>query len=92
MKLKTEIKKTFKINNLKDDTQILWKKMTCTCKKGIVMEEHPVKPCLHCKYTIQQNSMPRKSFIIKDAKGKDKVINEISIKRGSHDEVVAWEF
>ena len=91
-----------KINNLKDDDKIIWKKMTCTCKKGVVMEEHPVKICLHCKYQMCEDSMPRESFKVNDpildkngnATGKVNVreIKEISIIRGLHDEIVGWTF
>ena len=81
-----------KINNLKDDSKILWKKMSCTCNKSNVMESHPVKECLHCKYTICEESMPRQSFIIKDKKGKDIEITQITIVRGSHDDIQGWQF
>ena len=91
-----------KINNLKDDSKILWKKMSCTCKKGVIMESHPIKECLHCKYVICEESMPRNSFkvneIVLDKQGKltDKVITkeikEITIVRGSHDDIQGWSF
>jgi hypothetical protein len=91
-----------KINNLKDDSKILWKKMSCTCNKDNVMESHPVKVCLHCKYEICENSMPRKSFTVNEpvldkdnrftGKVKTKEITEITIVRGSHDDIQGWFF
>ena len=90
-----------KINNLKDDSKILWKKMKCTCNKGVVMEEHPIKICLHCKYTICEKSLPRESYKINknvlDKNGNptgkliQKEVTEISIVRGSHDDIIGWE-
>ena len=79
-----------KINGLMDKP--LWYKMKCTCKKGSVMQEHPVKTCLSCKYTIQEDSMPRNVFKIKDDKGKEIEIKEITINRGSHDDIIAWSW
>jgi hypothetical protein len=91
-----------KINNLKDDSKILWKKMACTCKKGVVMEEHPIKTCLHCKYVICENSMPRESFNINESvldknglpTGKYTIreVKEITIVRGSHDDIQGWHY
>ena len=89
-----------KINNLKDNDKILWKRMSCTCKKGIVMEEYPVKLCLHCKYQQCEDSMPRDSFkvkqpVIENGKIKnhiEKIVKEITIIRGSHDDIVGWTY
>ena len=91
-----------KINNLKDDNKIIWKKMKCTCNKEDVMESHPVKICLHCKYEIAENSMPRNSFNVLDnvidkngeptGKTKLREVKEITIVRGSHDEIQGWTF
>ena len=91
-----------KINNLKDNDKILWKKMSCTCNKGNIMESHPIKTCLHCKYEICENSMPRNSFIINETvfdknnkptnKTIKKEIKEITIVRGSHDDIMGWEW
>ena len=76
--------------------------MSCTCNKGNVMESHPVKTCLHCKYQICQDSMPRESFKVNqevmDKNGKptgkliQKEIKEITIVRGSHDDILGWNF
>lgn len=91
-----------KINGLKDDNEILWKKMPCTCNKGNVMESHPIsRNCKHCCYKQAEDSMPRESFKVNepiiDKDGKQtgvivKHIKEITIKRGSHDDIVGWSF
>jgi hypothetical protein len=88
-----------KINNLKDDDKIKWKKISCQCVKGDMLNSHPFKICLHCKYEICENSMPRESFkvnkaiINKDGKQTGiivKEIKEITIVRGSHDDIQGW--
>mgnify|MGYP003678073618 CR=1 FL=1 len=91
-----------KINNLKDDNKIIWKKMSCTCNKDNVMQSHPVKICLNCKYQICEDSMPRESFKVnqhvvdKDGKPTGKLIQKeitmITIVRGSHDDIQGWVF
>ena len=91
-----------KINNLKDDDKIIWKKMHCTCNKEDVMQSHPIKVCLHCKYEICEASLPRESFKVKnnilDKHGKltneiiTREIKEITIVRGLHDDIIGWSF
>ena len=80
----------FKIKNSID--QALWEKIPCTCNKGTVMEEHPIKPCQFCRCQIPWLSVPQKSFIVKDKKGKDRKINEIKLIRGRYEDIIAWEF
>ena len=36
--------------------------------------------------------MPRDNFTIKDVDGKNKVIQEIIIHRGSHQDIIGWSF
>jgi hypothetical protein len=79
-----------KIRNLKDDSKILWKKIPCICKKGIVMESYPMVNCLNCRYQQCEDSIPRESFKIKDHKGKVKEITSITLVRGTHDDVMGW--
>ena len=89
-----------KINNLMDNDKILWKKIPCTCNKDDLIQSHPVKICLHCKYEICENSMPRNSFKVLDqdydikgnpkGKPREREIKEITIVRGSHDDIVGW--
>jgi|TARA_R110000823_G_C15728230_1_gene479450 hypothetical protein len=80
----------FKINNSKD--LALWQKIPCTCNKGSVIKEHPIQPCEFCRCEIAWKSVPQRSFIVKDQKGKDKTINEISLKRGKHEDIQGWSW
>jgi hypothetical protein len=68
----------------------LWEKMPCTCKKGIVMEEHPIKNCHYCRCKIAWDSVPKKSFTIKDSKGKDQTVNKITLIRGKYEDIIGW--
>jgi len=68
----------------------LWYKMNCTCKKDNVMESFPVKECLHCSYVMKEESIPKEQFIITNPKGKKKLITQITLLRGRHEEVIAW--
>jgi len=80
----------FKIDNSMD--QALWEKIPCICNKGIVMEEHPIKPCEFCRCEIAWKSVPKKEFKIIDYKGKEKTINKISLVRGKLDDVIGWGY
>ena len=90
-----------KINNLKDNDKILWKKIPCQCVKDDTLNSYPIKDCLHCKYQKCEDSMPRNSFkiieTIMDSKGnptsktKEREIKEITIVRGSHDDIIGWQ-
>jgi len=79
-----------KINNSKDVA--LWESIKCTCNKGIVMEEHPVKSCEFCRCEIAWNSVPKKSFLVTDKKGNPVTINEINLIRGRHEDIMAWSW
>jgi hypothetical protein len=80
----------FKINNSKN--KALWESIPCTCNKGVVMEEHPMKPCEFCRCEIAWKSVPQKEFTIKDRKGKNVSINEINLIRGKHEDVIGWQY
>tara|TARA_R110002051_G_scaffold291179_1_gene355049 strand:+ start:263 stop:538 length:276 start_codon:yes stop_codon:yes gene_type:complete len=90
MKLKTEKKKQFEIENSKDVA--LWESIPCICQKDNVMKSHPIQTCESCKCKIAWDSVPQKSFIVKDEKGKDKTINKIKLIRGKFEDVIAWSF
>jgi hypothetical protein len=79
---------TYIIENSKK--KALWEKIPCTCKKGIVMEEHPIKQCEFCRCEIAWNSVPKKSFTIKDSKGKEHTVNKIKLVRGKFEDVIGW--
>jgi len=84
-----------KVIGLMPNEKIHWKKFSCTC-------DGKMEKCKVCKYTIAQNSIPKKDFFVKqielDKKGKptgkiiDKKISEITIVRGSDDDVQGWKF
>ena len=48
--------------------------------------------CLKCKFTRQENSIPKKRFIIKDRKGNDVNIVKITLHRGRFDDCMGWSF
>jgi hypothetical protein len=91
-----------KINNLMEDKNILWKKISCKCDKNDIEKSYPLIECLHCTFQKQEDSMPRESFTVNndlvDKKGKiikkqDRTVKEITIIRGTkYDEIVAWSY
>ena len=85
-----------KINNLKDNDKILWKKIPCCCKQGNTAKSFPITTCLHCQYQKCEDSLPRESFIIKDVDVEGNIkkikVKEITIVRGSHDDIIGWSF
>tara|TARA_R110002051_G_scaffold174404_1_gene244644 strand:+ start:424 stop:708 length:285 start_codon:yes stop_codon:yes gene_type:complete len=94
MKNKTENKKEFKINNSKKEP--LWYKIKCICNKKNPNESYPFRSCMNCKYQQAENSLPKSNFnqVSIDKKGKEtlRIINEITIVRGSHDDIIGWTF
>jgi len=59
------------------------------CDKGL--------DCLHCKYERAEKSIPKENFIVKrfDKSGKslpDRLVKEIRVIRGRHDDAVGWFF
>ena len=83
---KKEVKKTLKIIGFKNIPR--WKnKFSCTCN-----DTQDYKNCKYCHYTNNENSVPREPFTDKDDNGKDILITQIEIRRGSDDEIVGWTF
>lgn len=87
MKLKKKEEKPkeepFTIEGFIDDKDIFWKKhIPCICN-GI----NDLKNCKHCRYTHQENCIPRKAF---QANGK--TINKITVIRGSDGDIYAIQF
>ena len=81
---KKEVKKTLKIIGFKNIPR--WKnKFSCTCN-----DTQDYRNCKYCHYTNNENSVPREPFTVKDDKGKDILITEIEIRRGSDDEITGW--
>ena len=82
-----------KVNNLEKNPK--WKKvLVCTC-------EGKIDECNHCKYTKAEKSIPSKDFKIQesvlDKNGKTiktttRTVKEITLKIGSHGDVMGWAF
>ena len=69
-----------------------WKKLICKCDHSDITKEYPIANCLHCKFTEQEKSMPKKSFTV-IRKGKTEQINKIKIVRGKmYNEIIGWVF
>ena len=78
-----------------------WYDIACCC--GVeVMDKHPIKECLHCKFEQCEKSMPKKDFkvnqpIIINGKMTDKIksvtVKEITIVRGDkYQDIQGWTF
>ena len=82
LKIKKENKKTFEILGLIKDP--LWKNIKCVC--GTTKDKQfPLISCLNCKFQIQEDSIPKKSF---KSNGKD--VNTIKIVRGRFEDIIGW--
>jgi hypothetical protein len=88
-----------KINGLKK--KALWENIKCCCIKGDVEHTYPLSECKHCKFTECWQSVPKKDFTvnddIKDKNGKvtkkqTKTVKEITLVRGSFEDVIGWTF
>ena len=86
-----------KINGLKK--KALWEDIPCCCVKGDIEHSFPVGECRHCKFMQCWNSVPQKDFKVNydivDKKGKvvkkeTRTIKEITLVRGSLEDVVGW--
>ena len=87
-----------KINGLKK--KALWENIKCCCIKGDVEHTYPLSECKHCKFTECWQSVPKKDFKVSDdivdiktgkiIKKQTKTIKEITLVRGSFEDVVGW--
>jgi len=83
-----------KVNNLVKDPK--WKKIiSCTC------HGKELDLCLHCRYSRAEQSIPTENFKVNDdirdkngkvTKKQTRTINEITLKIGSRDDVIGWEW
>ena len=65
-----------------------WKnKLKCVCN-----DTKDFKNCKFCNYQNCENSVPRQPFTQKDKYGKEILITQINIDRGSDDEIRGWFF
>lgn len=79
-----------------------WYNIPCCC--GIeVIDKHPIKECLHCKFEQCEKSMPKKDFKVKEdihdkngqvTKTITKTVKEITIVRGGnkYQDIVGWSW
>ena len=88
-----------KINGLKK--KALWENIKCCCIKGDVEHTYPLSECNHCKFMECWQSVPKKDFTIiepimdKDGKIKKhqtRTVKEITLVRGSFEDVVGWKW
>lgn len=100
MKEKKSKKPVLTINGFKDDKDILWKKLKCICAQDPKDVEHRwpmLKTCKFCKYTDCEKSVPREPYYVmtqkfnakgeKVGKAESVLITEITIDRGSDDDI-----
>lgn len=93
-------KTTFEIIGLMDNDKIKWKKLSCVCG-GSTTTRYPFIECKTCRFQEGEDSMPREPFEVADSeldsKGKTiktgvKLVNQITIIRGSLDDIQGWVF
>ena len=75
-----------------------WENIPCYCGTE-VMDSYPIKECLHCKFDQCWKSVPQKDFTVNDdiidkngkvTKKQTKTVKEITLVRGSFEDVVGW--
>ena len=87
-----------KINGL--IKKALWENIPCCCIKGDITHSYPLTKCDSCKFTEAWNSVPQKDFTVNDDKHKDgklikkqsKTVKEITLVRGSFEDVIGWNY
>ena len=86
-----------KINGLKK--KALWENIKCCCIKGDIEHTYPLSECKHCKFTECWQSVPKKDFTVnndivdkdgKVTKKQTRIVKEITLVRGSFEDVVGW--
>ena len=88
-----------KINGLKK--KALWENIKCCCIKGDIEHTYPLSECKHCKFTECWQSVPKKDFTVnndivdkdgKVTKKQTRIVKEITLVRGSFEDVIGWTF
>tara|TARA_R100001530_G_scaffold107607_1_gene75267 strand:+ start:432 stop:740 length:309 start_codon:yes stop_codon:yes gene_type:complete len=72
-----------------------WKSIGCTCSQDErdITHRYPIQTCLNCKFTLCENSIPSKPFIVNKGTTTEKLITKIKIVRGKkYEDVIGWEF
>ena len=80
-----------KVNGLIEKPR--WYDIPCKCNHNSIETEFPIMNCLHCKFEESEKSIPKNDFTIKDEKGNDVIIKEVTIVRGNkYQDVIGWTF
>tara|TARA_R110000803_G_scaffold111161_1_gene179587 strand:+ start:167 stop:436 length:270 start_codon:yes stop_codon:yes gene_type:complete len=88
-----------KINGL--IKKALWESMPCLCVKGDIVKSFPLTKCEHCRCQQCFDSVPKEDFKVNndiiDSNGKvtkkqTKIIKEVTLVRGSIEDVIGWTF
>lgn len=72
-----------------------WKKIPCCCSQDErdIIHRYPIQKCLNCKFTLCENSIPSKPFIVNKGTATEKLITKIKIVRGKkYEDCIGWEF
>ena len=86
-----------KINGL--IKKALYENIECICTKGDIQHSYPLTNCNHCKFKKRWDSVPQKDFEVNnniiDKNGKvikkeTKTVKEITLVRGSLEDVIGW--
>tara|TARA_R110000796_G_scaffold243490_1_gene366070 strand:- start:288 stop:557 length:270 start_codon:yes stop_codon:yes gene_type:complete len=88
-----------KINGL--IKKALWENIECCCTKGNITNSYPLIKCDSCKFTECWKSVPKKDFTVNDdiidksgkvTKKQTRIVKEITLVRGSFEDVVGWKW
>tara|TARA_R110000744_G_scaffold124108_1_gene229525 strand:+ start:94 stop:363 length:270 start_codon:yes stop_codon:yes gene_type:complete len=86
-----------KINGL--IKKALYENIKCKCHKSDIALKYPLVNCDSCKFKARWDSVPQKDFTVNDdiidkngkiTKKQTKIIKEITLVRGSFEDVVGW--
>ena len=88
-----------KINGL--IKKALYENIKCICTKGDITKSYPLIKCDSCKFTEAWKSVPQKDFTVNDdiidkngkvTKKQTRTVKEITLVRGSFEDVIGWTF
>jgi hypothetical protein len=92
MKIIKKKEKTSEFKIINSMKKAFWESIPCICQKDNIRKSHPIQMCEYCRSKICWDSVPKKSWIVKDAKGKEREISLITLIRGQYDDVIGWNF
>jgi hypothetical protein len=88
-----------KINGLKK--RALWENIECKCDKSDISLKFPLVNCDHCKFMKCWLSVPQEDFKVNDdirdkngkvTKKQTRTVSEITLVRGSLEDIIGWKF